>query len=200
MSTTIYDAYRAPLARVLDTIDWARDTLLNSTIEIVEQLMNDVVVDITTTPKHLKGEGERFYRRSQQYRHVIAAAKKAALSPYKEYHDIDCGFNLWIWDDRVYVMPVGTNVHKRALSYSKPEWVEDYSYWNNVDEPDDVSYEEWKQRGETWDMICTGTGRADHNARRLYHDVVSVNAALGTFDLEMSMIIRPFEEWIKNKK
>lgn len=37
------------------------------------------------------------------------------------------------------------------------EYLIDYSYWNNVDAPNDVSEEEWQERREVWDEIFSKT-------------------------------------------
>jgi hypothetical protein len=37
--------------------------------------------------------------------------------------------------------------------FTAKSYISDYSYWNNSDGPDDLSEEEWDQRGEVWNAI-----------------------------------------------
>lgn len=33
-------------------------------------------------------------------------------------------------------------------------WFQDYSYWNNTDQPDEISDDEWESREKTWNTYC----------------------------------------------
>lgn len=37
------------------------------------------------------------------------------------------------------------------------EWVSDYCYFDNTDQPEGVSVEEWKERRNTWDRVLLNT-------------------------------------------
>lgn len=50
-----------------------------------------------------------------------------------------------------YVIPFGSQDLIEA--FLKLDGVEDFSYWNNSDEPENISPEEWERRGEVWNRI-----------------------------------------------
>lgn len=46
--------------------------------------------------------------------------------------------------------------YEKALK--KTGLFEDYGYWNNTDEPEDMTYEEWQARGKEWDSLMDKDG------------------------------------------
>ncbi len=74
--------------------------------------------------------------------------------------------NIWISGRYAYV--VGSNIS------GVPKWAEDYSYHDNSDEQlKTMTYRQWRARKARWQKVCTGEGTAEHNARRLCHEIVS---------------------------
>lgn len=79
-------------------------------------------------------------------------------------YDFFCDFVLFYNDNRFYLKFYCES--KRVVEYiNSLKEIEDYSYWNNSDAPDNVSEEEWDEREKTWDKIfekciyeipCTG--------------------------------------------
>jgi len=37
-----------------------------------------------------------------------------------------------------------------------PKWAEDFSYWNNTDPPDGMTWKQFNARSRVWDKINTG--------------------------------------------
>jgi len=111
-------------------------------------------------------------RKWQEFQTVIDHCKEASKRVEKDYYDIDCGLNIWLHGNYAYAIPIGPNWVLDNIKF--PKWVEDYSYWNNTDQPDNVTDRQWNSRRDTWDKICCGHGKSDHNSRRLYHSVVDL--------------------------
>lgn len=67
----------------------------------------------------------------------------------------------------LYIMVKGP--HPVIELFGQFEEVEDFSYWNNTDKPDDVSKRQWNQRRKAWDVTLTYTasvGRLSPNGFR----------------------------------
>lgn len=198
MSTKIYQAYRAPAEYIVDLIDWGRDTMETAAMVWLERLMENIDPEkLGECPEHIAGdpEGEKVWERAKRLETVMELVKEEVKSPYKSVLNINCGMNLWFYAGKVYMIPIGERFIVEELDKSLPEWLEDYSYWNNTDPPEEITDEQWRERGETWDQICTGKGRAQHNARRLYHEVIDAGTSMGSFDLEWKMGKGDMWEW-----
>lgn len=189
MSTKIYQAYRAPLDRFVDLIDWARDSMMAAAGSRVDELMQAVKPEaIGTPPDHVKRpEAERSWELLKRLKCVMDLVREDAQSPYKSPFNLSCGFNLWVHGEHVYMIPIGERFITEWLDLDPPGWLEDFRYWNNTDPPDDIGWWVWEERGKVWEQICTGQGSASHNARRLYHEVVDGSTHIGLLDLEFSM-------------
>jgi len=86
-------------------------------------------------------------------------------------HDLkEVGFNLWLYKGYFYCIPWG---HSQIFDKLKlPYWVADYSYWNNVDEPENIDHKEWEKRGKIWDEVCLKNVE-DWDKNRLSHEIFS---------------------------
>lgn len=60
--------------------------------------------------------------------------------------------------DKVLVLYYGEHPEFRDTLESFPEIFE-YNYWNNVDQPEEISDEEWEQRKKDWDVALPGRGK-----------------------------------------
>ena len=101
--------------------------------------------------------------------------------------DIDFTLNIWILGKHVYIIPIG-EVRRSILLI--PTYAKDYSYWNNVDEPEGISNKELNKRGKIWDRINCGEGIHSHNARRLYHSIISMSERDFTARTEISKLVK----------
>jgi len=152
MSTKIYYACRVRIPQLNRLIDFMRDQMFR------------LAADMFSRSYGLElGEDQKtaFNR----------AFDQLASTP-EEFRNIDleCGLNVWIHGHYSYIIPIATKAILREIHW--PEFAEDYSYWNNTEEPDGVTRSQWANRGKTWGRINCGEGISDHNARRMYHAVV----------------------------
>jgi len=177
VSTKIYHARRIPAGKLNDFLDWSRTQILDRITKRVRELMersdlSDWKPGKGCTNAYLSEQYERFNR-------VMNEAKQASVSTERDpFFNLDCGFNLWIDGRYIYLVPIMEDWMQRGLRF--PEWATDYSYWNNSDQPSNVSGKEWKARAETWDRICTGEGPSSHNARRLWFEIVDMKSPVPT--------------------
>lgn len=178
MSTKIYYAYRIKKSRFIEFLDLAHDQMFYLALGQIKLLMRDIKIDekeynnaIKKYAPNNKAKQKRM-KRWRQFETVITHCKKAANNIEKSIFDIDCGLNIWLYNQYIYIIPIGPYWISNNLNF--PEWVEDYSYWNNVDPPEDINFNKWKKRGDIWKKVCIGQGKSDYNSRRLYHSVIEL--------------------------
>jgi hypothetical protein len=177
MSIIIYWAFRIPKGRWVEFIDLIHDQMFASAVKHVKEAMKAVKVDNKKCEAgikkyKIKKARQARYRRHEQFKLAIKECGRAADDPEIDFFDVDCGVNFWMRGKYVYVIPIAPRWIKRDLKF--PDWVEDYSYWNNVDPPDNISYRDFEKRKAIWEEVNCGDGRAGHNARRLYYEVVDL--------------------------
>lgn len=197
MSTKIYEAYRIPAHKLNDYIDWSRQQMIAAGHDMARKLMVNVDrSDFGDIPPHIAGdaEGEAAWDNIKRMTLVVDIMVDAANSSWNTREDPSCGLNIWLYKDSAFIVPVGPG----AVLSDGPDkfsWCADYCYWNNSDQPDDISDEEWLERRATWDAVNCGTGTADHNARRLWHDIVDIKTFTGRYDFEYHLGTKRMYDW-----
>lgn len=174
VSTKIYMAYKVPLLRLNDFIDIVRPQIFNEAARLAGLLLLAV-----------KGEVEEYFRFKKVIELFATVAKQDIRSPGT---DIEFSLNIWLLDDYAYVIPFGEFVRSGRFKLQAPDWAKDYSYWNNMDSPSDISEEEWSERAKTWGIVNCGEGKSSHNARRLNHEIIGFdrNGDIG-FEAEIEL-------------
>jgi len=139
MSTKIYEAWR-----------WKRTLGMGWVLYEVETIMKkQMYKKAQEFLKKAVGEGADLH-----YTMMLCAklTQFQALSPYKgPQGDFSCDFCVWDYKSYFYMYPIGTLNNWDFSEIYKIPGLEDFRYWNNTDEPEDVSRREWKRRGRIWD-------------------------------------------------
>jgi hypothetical protein len=68
----------------------------------------------------------------------------------------ESGFHFWLYKGYYYCIPWGQYTDNHFSSVKFPGWVENYSYWNNTDQPKNITNREWNNRRKMWDKVCLG--------------------------------------------
>jgi len=68
-------------------------------------------------------------------------------------HDFTFSLSVYPFDDFTLLFPIceQKNVIEAVEAL---QGVEEYGYWNNTDQPDEITDEEWKERGKLWEEAC----------------------------------------------
>ena len=186
MSIKIYNAFRVKNTDLIKTIDWTHDTLFGVAQDIIEkegELITEKELEISPAFPEEKRKLCIRYKRTEI---VLDKAKKDAISEHPlSTLDIDCGLNVWPGEDGFfYVIPICHRLFQDKLCERLPSWVEEFSYWDNTDQPEAIAHKEWEVRGKTWEEICCGeSGRSQYNMRCMYHEVVNIKSGTGIFAL-----------------
>jgi hypothetical protein len=188
MSTKIYTAWRVPSARLNEFLDTVRPQMFESALAVVKRLMERVKPEavqrhLAEKRKQAEGWGWKINEEDYQaggcwdasYRNDVAFKFiEQARDRKTGYNLIDCGFNVWLDGETVYLIPWGPPDFYSELKL--PEWAEDYSYWNNTDRPDDIPEEAWSERGNNWDRVAGYSTWDDH---RMNYQVVNLDRISG---------------------
>ncbi len=178
MSVKIYYAWRFPANRLEEFLGWSREVLRDAVYARYRDLMAMLPEEeIPECPDRFK-DHPAVWDRGKRARLAMVKVEAAAKSPYRDStYDLECGFNLWPHKRHFYVIPIMDQWLIKVLEQDKnrPEWVENYAYWNNTDGPDDVTRKEWLARRKYWEAVCID----DHNKNRLFFEVVELKTTIG---------------------
>ncbi len=175
MSTKIYTAWRVPQRRLNEFLDLVDPQIFASVIKDTERMMDIVLPEaVDAERKRRYPNGWRAGITQERVDRVICCEKALELAQQARQKGIwqlslDCGFNVWLYRTRAYVIPWGPLSYYEKLAV--PEWAEDYSYWNNSDRPDTISRQAWEARARTWDKVALD----DWDGHRLVHSVVDMD-------------------------
>jgi len=136
MSTKIYYAYRIPKNK------------LNEFTDLVNTATWKVVLDKVDVLTRFVGENDMGIQdRWPLMRERIVRDSK---SPERRMFDLNSSFNFWLDVRHAYIVPYGRTV----LPKQRPDWIEDFSYWNNIDRPENITARQWRARQKKWDELC----------------------------------------------
>jgi hypothetical protein len=155
MSIKIYEAYRVPTSRLNEFIKFFSNRQIELKAIQIRRLMGAVkdeiveaeIADSNVISRATNVDQLERYREAIRFNHVIGSAKEAAEKPYRSVIDAECGLHFHILGKYAYLRPYSSEWES---GIEVPDWVDDYSYWNNTDQPENVSDDEWDERRETW--------------------------------------------------
>lgn len=210
MSTKIYNAYRCPIKVFYKDFLPAINgyCIKKAASELREQMGHIPDVNLREfLKKHQRNpetgellsktiEIDKFleaHDKRARLRYVFVEAYRASKSLVRDYaFCIDASLNVWLYNNRAYVIPYGD--YFMFKNFKLPTGVEDYSYWNNTDPPEELSkgegYKQWERRGKVWDKICD-----DWDGGRLVHTIVSVKERIGIVEV-CRQIVPKEEAWV----
>jgi len=149
MSTKIYNAYRVVNSNLGDVVarinELAPDLKEALNQKFKEMYMVDFIENLDfkgfskeASDRMARHNTSKFFERKECESCVAFGSLSVLLKSYQ-----GC----------VYLLFYSNNESLRKVLEEKIEGIEDFSYWNNSDEPEHISEEEWMVRGETWDKV-----------------------------------------------
>ena len=204
MSTKIYYAYRFHRSKLEHFLEFARNLVFTRATVRMEQLMDTVGDELARTvpagiadderidnEKWLDEGGERFNRLSKAFELPIVASRKGVRG-----FNLDSWMNLWPNGDYWYVIPEWPDGSGIDREKDLPDYVEEYGYWDNVDQPEGVTDAEWDLRANKWKEICID----DHDRSRLSHTIIEAKCytLVGLHEIERR--IKESGPWPETKK
>lgn len=88
------------------------------------------------------------YTRWIELRHTFLREKQMRM-PH-----IDTDFSVSLIPTKDMLLGIVYTEHNEWYdAWCKQPGVEEYSYWNNTDPPEDIDYEDWEKRGENWEIL-----------------------------------------------
>jgi len=161
MSTKVYVAYR--LRRNSDLWSFLRDTRVRAEEncrDVLKELYKAQLPDVDTTSDAFKEQlplydGDELRVRIGVVRKKIREGYLSQLrSSERDLFDFDVSLTVHEHAGRLYVIPYCDMLMKRVLDFLKQDKrLTDFAYWDNTDQPEEVSARAWKERGRIWDKI-----------------------------------------------
>lgn len=196
MSTKIYCAYRFPLTKVEKGIRAFHKLLLEGSLEqfsdtlerLTAKTYNLNIKEIETL-KPMTKEFETTTQKTYALQRLIILGDSLTK---RLWNRMDCGFNAWIFDGFMYVIPwanFSADNYFAKVEKKLPSFIEDFSYWNNTDPPEDLpgGEEAWEEREKIWEKVGPGGFNPGPRAGCLVHHVVDFSAYDGTMELEKEL-------------
>lgn len=146
MSTKIYEAYRVPVSRLNDALDFWREAYL------------DYAMSYLHTCVKQKMEQDEFKDKSEYVAmcEVVREISKVNDEAGEGFNYIECSVNVWVYKGKAYMIPYksgGWGVSGLG-NIELPDFFEDYCYFNNTDKPGHITEREWASRKRTWNKVC----------------------------------------------
>jgi hypothetical protein len=168
MSTKIYYAVKLPTNKLMEFIKYAKDFHVQMAGLHIVKMMNKFEEDKVKQIKELmeKHYGTKTSIEEKDVRFALAfhVSQEQKNSMVKTPYDIACGITGWIKDEYAYMMFYGVHyLDKMEL----PDYAKEYGYWNNTDQPDEVTDEEWDERHDTWYYFLD-----NYDRYRIYHQFI----------------------------
>jgi hypothetical protein len=139
MSWKIYVAWRVPVERLNEALDAIREEMTKHFYE-VWKMYADNLLEKNPDMNPL----ERAYR----------VHKLFNTFTYDIHQPMACGAAIRLdGEGYAYFEPYGP--FRIAEKMEVPDWFEDFCYWNNTDEPEDMDEDEWESRREKWEEMIT---------------------------------------------
>lgn len=154
MSTKIYHAYRLP--RDFDIIPALMDVRKEAEKSLIRHKLETLVLSstISADQQSLWINSDYFpvgkERYPDDYCHITETSLKESST------ELVFITHLLSHEDHWYVIASGDRGSERVFDSKMDELgAEPYSYWDNSDHHDDVSDDEWEERGNTWSKMLT---------------------------------------------
>lgn len=161
MSTKIANGYRLPTEHLPQFVAAANTALHTMFVDLFRQLtattadrlIREVSADQVATDGDQRDGTVRLKRLVEKV--VRAEAARGEASPMHDDRDVSCAYTA-VFDpaDRQWVYLL---LYPQHPAY-QPVWddlahVEEFAYWNDVDQPDHVTDVEWQQRRDRWTSV-----------------------------------------------
>ncbi len=187
MSTKIYIGWRCKVAdlspRVLPSM---REKALKEAALTVKAIIKEFKpkhIDdaMKTSGKRLKVKQTPLLRKIVTLKAALTLCAKASESQERSEYDIDASCNVWVHGKHAYIIPYGECWTVDWM----PNGAEDYSWYNNVDKPKDVTAFQWKAREANWRIVCLDE---DWDSTRMVHTIIDAKKAIGLVELAGKLV------------
>lgn len=170
MSTKIYEAWKVPLNRYSDFLR----VYVEKVKPLVEDRFNKLChmtqgklfcqdLGILQETLELRKDGtldkidpdikDEYFRSAELSKKVEKLCKTirdmAIVAKDTTMLDMTCGVRAWILRANVFIIPFGINLIPEITE----DFVKDYKYYNNTDQPDGISDSQWDKRRSRWEEI-----------------------------------------------
>lgn len=152
MSTKVYNAYR--LKEGVDLWDFIHDTRMKATT-IIKERLREYFLKVREHPEYMDMEKENPSLSDIHYALQKKYGEQLNTGIRSEYN-LDVCMTIRRFEGRYYLMAFSDTmaIYGNILKFlEEDDRLDNYEYWNNVDQPDDVTDEDWDERKRCWDEM-----------------------------------------------
>ena len=184
MSTKIYEAWKIPANKLLDFTNYYNNICRNFVYKMILDLMPhikpEVVQKIAKDCQNEEFKKDPNFDKANRLTWVFMEWMRESKRGMWDIVNFDCSFNAFIDKNCFYIIPYPPY---RNFKFKRlPKYCKDFSYWNNTDQPKNISNREWNNRAKTWERIALGgvdqwdESRFDHVVFEAKHPSVGMYA------------------------
>lgn len=172
MSTKIYYAWKVELPKLREF----QLALAEAAFEVTAHVFKNAVEELSrfNIAKELDCGNQDWDDEKRAIAGTLILGVVASQSPMKSGFSFDVSYNCWVNQTHAYLILYSDNNDSICKALKVPEGAIYYGYWNNTDQPDDVSDEQWEQRGKEWDKFID-----NHNLGRMCCEVINLDGKGG---------------------
>lgn len=170
MSIKIFYGYRFPKTRLAEFTTVFREQHYQHVLNYARSLC---------AKSRFKADDTGANTWDQRVSRVVKMASDAAAKPERMVlADLECGWRVWVPPRSrfCYTAPWGENP-VAGDQLKMPEWLEEYGYWDNTDQPESVTAREWNTRKRAW-RCYTEPGGENHCLRL---SVIDLRDGVGSY-------------------
>jgi hypothetical protein len=183
MSTKIYNGYSLPLMGTLELMTFL-NKVKTKVVAIHDKLWKERLASQATGLIDLNSLGERksvvefmdnkdavtFYPKWEAYEHIRKKIQKIAVTKERD-PTVDFGFNLCLIPTKNKILTIlYTEQKEMTKAWESFKEVTSYFYYNNSDQPENITNAEWNKRGKEWDVALGDDGIPGNKALQ-YHPI-----------------------------
>ena len=188
MSTKIYNGYRSKLSmqkllpelkkfviqeKVATKARYVR-SLLYESIRVFD-LLPTLNFQATLVDTFIKHKEEIKDISDHEYHHLTHSVSSLILIPR---------------DNDVLILLFCSDLKIKKV-FSELLFIDDYSYWNNTDRPDDISEQDWNNRGKDWEVALGGDGYGKPIDNGYSFNIISKGIPIGSW----RQIVKDYPQW-----
>jgi hypothetical protein len=172
MSTKIYVAYRFKAGNIQQfwkTIAKLKDIGTRAVIARLKERREDFIEGIDPTSETYLQQLDIAKKSPKKYENpqhraaqwcagnfMVEGYLKSQASHLRSPLDFDLSLQIYLYKNYAYIIPYAGDGYAWRGNYPFLEnisYLEDFAYWNNTDQPEEITDKEWKTRGKIWNKI-----------------------------------------------
>lgn len=174
MSTKIYNGMKIDKSEIMEFLKYFREY----NRDVLQKTMREMTASLLETDKAFDLEKYNHIKASPELIKKLICMQEI-LTLFGDH--FGSRFNAWPYNDH-WLINASFATPSGSVE-SLPAFVKEYFYWNNTDAPQEISEEEWTERGDAWETVLNDSSFKLEHTVFDKKDLSSYWIFLGTFSM-----------------